>query len=299
MLSDRPHKARLAVAPANGYDRPMRRAAPSSLLAGSLALVVSLAASGPWARAAAPRRPARADFEDAVLERAAERVPEEDCDGDPDAPRRARRPRALARAERVAMLGRVLTLPDGRALALVRTATERADANGDLAYGLFAVTLARGAAAWERSAVTEVALEDAPFHYDAPITRIARLEDLDDDGEAEVLLVLDTNTETACGTGYCTVRRTVVLDAGEAGVPVVANVESRRTCQADTLGRTEGTVLFEDRDGDGHRDLVARARVCGGAEPDEDGEWIVPPCDPPRESVRAWTAATDRYAAPR
>lgn len=258
-----------------------------------LALAVLVLAASAVASAQRAPRMTRADFESAALDRAASTALQSPCAED-DGPRRTR---TLTRAERVQVLGRVLPLPDGRAVALVRTATNDADANGELAYALHVLVLARGAGGLESASVA-IDVGEARFQYDAPVVVIARLEDVDDDGERELFLVLDTNTETTCGPGYCTVRRSVIVDLGVDAISVTANVASRITCQADTAPEERGTVLLRDVDGDGHRDLVHRQRLCPGDEEGADGAWITPPCEPPREHVRLWRVATDDYAPP-
>lgn len=259
----------------------------------TLLVLIAIAIAAPAAAQRAPR-PVRADFERAVLDRAATTVPAEECEG---ADREPRPPRTLTRAERAGMLGRVIALPDGRSAAIVRRATGEADANGALAYALSLVVLERSSDAWAAS-VTELETPRAPYHYGERVVLVARLEDLDDDPERELLVVLETDTEVVCGPGSCTERRTMVLDPNERAVPVIASVPTRSTCESTQFGSEIGTVLFRDVDGDGHRDLVRRTRACAHEE-DEDG---VPAeeetCQPAREIVQLWLPATDRYAPP-
>jgi hypothetical protein len=244
--------------------------------------------------AALAQRPSRADFENAVLSRAASRVDAHACEaGDPDNPEIVPA-RALTRRERARVVGRAIALPDGRAAAIVQLATGASDANEDLARSYVLVVLAPGAP-WTSSAIAEIDVGAASFEYEEPTVRIARLEDVDDDGELELFVVMETNTETYCGTGYCTVRRSIVADVADRAAPVTANVESSVLCDAESYEQHEGTVLLRDANGDGHRDLVLRARYC---TPDDEGNLPEGGCSPPRESVYLWQAAGDRYLPP-
>lgn len=265
------------------------------LAAALLATLATIPASAQ--RAPRAPRPVRGDFEQAVLARAASEVPGHPCEsGDPDEPPVP--PRALTREQRAHMLGRVIALADGRRAAIVRTATGQDDANGDLAYALTLVVLEHADTAWRAVSLTALDTGDAPFEYDEPTVMIARLEDLDDDGEQELLVVLATNTETVCGPGYCSQRRTLIVDVADRSCPVALSVTTQSTCESDLMADETGTVLFRDVNGDGHRDVVHRSRVCGGEEENEEGRWVTPPCDPPREVTQLWVAAQDRYAAP-
>ncbi|HJL17212.1 MAG TPA: hypothetical protein RMH99_16210 [Sandaracinaceae bacterium LLY-WYZ-13_1] len=130
--------------------------------------------------ASADRGPSRADFERAVLAEAATRTDPTACERPGAEPGPAR---AIPRADRARVLGRILALGDRRA-AVVRVATARTDANDDLAHRLFVVVLAPRGGGWRPDARAEIPLGDAPFDYgDEPALRIARLEDVDDDGE--------------------------------------------------------------------------------------------------------------------
>src|SRR5690606_30410124 len=129
--------------------------------------------------------------------------------------------RPIPRELRARMLGRAITVPAGpgdarpRRVALVRVATDQADANGAIAFRLMVVLLAGSGRAWTSLGHAEIPLENAPFDYEETLLRIARLEDVDDDGEQELLVVIESQTEVQCGTGYCSVRATAVLDVAE------------------------------------------------------------------------------------
>lgn len=261
-------------------------------------LLSSVASPGPAAsaqRAARTPRPTQGDFETAVLDRAATEVPGHDCEsGDPDAPPVP--PRRLDRAQRAAVRGRVIPLTGARFAAIVRTATGRDDANGDLAYALTLVVLERAGDAWRTASLTELDTDMAPFEYDEPTVVLARLEDLDDDGERELLVVLSTDTETVCGPGYCSERRTLVVDVGERACPVTLNLTTQTACQSDLVEHRTGTVLFRDVDGDGHRDAVLHSRLCPGAAESPDGdEYVTPPCERPSDALHLWRAHDDAY----
>lgn len=221
---------------------------------------------------AVAQRPTRADFEAAVLDRAAVEVPAHECEEDPDAPPvPARR---LTREQRARSIGRVLPVGDGRFVAVVRIATGESDANEDLAYTYYAVVRATDGT----NTSIEIDVRDAPFEYEEPTLRLARIDDVDDDGAVELFLVLETNTQVACGTGSCAARRTVVVELAGA-LSIAANIQSSMLCEAESLGSTTGTVVLRDENGDGHRDLVLRQRVCPAPEYDaESGEDRTFPC---------------------
>lgn len=228
-----------------------------------------------------------------MLARAAREVRPGPCtDADPIPSRR------LSRAERAQVMGEVVALPDGRMAALVRVATGRGDANGELAYGYVWVVLAREGAGWRADATSAVDVSDAPHQYEGePALVEVRLEDVDDDGEVELLSVMSTSTTLECGTGYCTARRTVVVGVSDPDAPVMANVVSSLECQTEGRASHEGTVRLRDVNADGHRDVVLRARYCPDTEQDAEGNAVQGPCRR-RERVFVWDAATDRYLTP-
>jgi hypothetical protein len=200
------------------------------------------------------------------------------------------------------MMGRQVVLPaasgqPARRAAVVLVAGGTADANGAPSQRAYVVVLAQAEGAWRDSAAVEVPLEDAPFAYEEGVVRIARAEDVDDDGELELLLVLQTNTEVQCGPGYCSRSRTVVLEVAQR-VAVTVNIGTGLSCQGATMETENATTVFRDSDGDGHRDLLHRTQVCPGLDYDDSGELVQPPCGPRTTSVRLWDPATDTYGPP-
>jgi len=263
-----------------------------------LALLIPVAILVAASTAAAQRR---TDFEAAVLSEAATETAVNQCDDDGT----VRGVRAISRADQARMLGRAIPVPTvagdarTRRLGLVRIATERTDANDDLAYRLMAVLLAGSGRTWSPLAHTEIPLGDAPFDYEDTLIRIARMEDVDDDGEQELLVVLESQTEVQCGTGYCSVRATAVLDVADPALPLLAWAPTQLTCQAEVMDTARGTTSFRDTDGDGHRDFVVRTQACAAAEFDEDAsEYRDPVCQPAVTVVHRWDASTDRYLPP-
>lgn len=242
----------------------------------------------------------RTDFEAAVLSEAATETAPRECE-EGGTPGQAR---VIPRDQQAHMVGRAIRVASpagdsrGRRVGLVRVATERTDANADLAYRLFAVLIAGSGRSWTPLAHTEIPLGDAPFDYEDTLVRIARTEDVDDDGEAELMVVLESNTEVQCGTGYCSQRATAVLDVQDDTLPLLAVAPTQLTCQAE-IETARGTTSFRDVDGDGHRDFVVRVQHCAAAEYDETTyEPLAPVCAPAETTVRRWDAATDRYLPP-
>jgi hypothetical protein len=197
--------------------------------------------------------------------------------------------------------GRQLDLPplagNARRAAFVLAEGAEVDANDAPSFELLLVVLVARDGAWHPQAAVPAPMDSAPFLYEdeAPLM-IARVEDVDDDGEGELFVVARSNTPVECGTGYCTERRTLVFDIGDATPVLTANLPTSLDCQADSSDRLEGTVLIRDTDGDGHRDLVVRRRTCPGAEWDEaSGGLVSPRCAPAVLTTWRWNAADDRY----
>jgi hypothetical protein len=258
-----------------------------------LSFVIWLAIAIAPGHALAQRSPARTDFENAVLDLAASEVPGDACDGGDPPP-----PRTLTRSQRVGFIGRVVALGDGRAAAMVRMASGSADANGELAYRFALVVLVAGNGGWSASSVTPIEVAEASFTYEQPIILVARMDDVDDDGEAELFVVMSTSRELECGTGYCTVRRTVVIDVADGSAPVTANIAGAVTCESDGADERSATVQLRDTNRDRHRDLVLRVRECPGIRENDAGELERPPCEPAADTVYVWQEATDRYVSP-
>jgi hypothetical protein len=198
--------------------------------------------------------------------------------------------------------GRQLDLPplsgNARRAAFVLVEDEgTTDANDDPAVILMLVVLVARDGAWHPQSAVAAPMDNAPYLYedDTPLL-MARTEDVDDDGELELFVVAQGNTEVECGTGYCTQRRTLVFEIGEATPEVTANLATSLSCQAEVADTVQGTVLIRDTDADGHRDLVVRLRQCPAGEWDETvGDIVTPPCAPATLTTWRWNAATDRY----
>lgn len=197
--------------------------------------------------------------------------------------------------------GRQLDLPplagNARRAAFVLAQGGQVDANDVPSFELLLVVLVARDGAWHPQAAVPTPMDSAPFLYDdeAPLL-IARVEDVDDDGEGELFVVAKSNTEVQCGTGYCTERRTLIFEIGEVTPVVTANLPTALDCQAESSEHVEGTVLIRDTDGDGHRDLVVRTRLCPGAEWDDaSGGLVSPRCAAAVLTTWRWNAADDRY----
>lgn len=202
---------------------------------------------------------------------------------------------AQLHARDTAQLGRTVRLPDGRALVLAGVARARGDRAGQL---VAAVVSARAGA---------VALDGVVV---LPAERIARLDvrdgtvsstdsdvrvlqttvsDFDDDGEPEVRVVMQYGTTPEAAVGFSIVRHVFFLDVAPALV-VAAAIESGDTPQADVLPLVRGTVLNEDTNADGHRDLVLRWRSCELPEGAEARR-----CSPNQRTVYVWQQSDDTW----
>ena len=83
-----------------------------------------------------------------------------------------------------------------------------------------------------------------------------------------------------CGAG-ATARRTLVVVNDDARLSEAAYLQLDEVIYR---GGTTGTERFEDRDADGHRDLVVKWTAAYEGEPTQRGE-----------TVHAWKAAGDRF----
>src|SRR5690606_39542362 len=93
-----------------------------------------------------------------------------------------------------------------------------------------------------------------------------------------------------CGSGYTLYRQVYVVDLAPAP-SLAASIVSRMEPQALSMGQQRGTVLFEDTNGDGHDDLVLRARSCD-VESTTSDELV---CGRPERTVHAWTRERDAW----
>jgi len=200
------------------------------------------------------------------------------------------------------MTGRRLTLPPlsgaERRGAFVLIDGGSVDANDAPSIRLLLAVLVASPSGWQAQAVVEVPLDGAEFLYeDAAALGIARLEDIDDDGELELFAVATTHTEVQCGSGYCSLSRTMIFDVGDSESTLVANISTGLSCQAESEQREEATTVLRDTDGDGHRDLLVRRRVCPGMEYDGE-DFVTPACERPVIVTWRWNAQSDRYVPP-
>lgn len=170
-------------------------------------------------------------------------------------------------APQSALIGRPTRLPDGR--AVIVAAVRRA--RGDQAGQLVAVLVAQraGAAALDGTVVLpaeraeRLTVSDGSVSGDNGDVRVLQttVSDFDDDTEPEVRIVMEYTTTASPAVGYSRVRHVFFLDVVPA-LTLAAAIESTDTPQADVLPLTRGTVLNEDTNADGHRDLVWRWRSC-------------------------------------
>lgn len=243
----------------------------------------------------AQHTPARRDFIGPLRSLAASRSTSTPCH-DVERPETANVPSQ----HRAKVVGRQITLPEQngtrRQAAFVLVPTNVGDANNDPARRLFLVVLHASSPGWSPRAQVEVPLGDAPHFYEYEThLRIARLEDVDDDGEEELFVVLSSDMAVECGTGHCFRRRTLVFDLLPQPV-LTANVRTGLSCEAGAMDTERASTSFVDTNGDGHRDLVRVSRFCeGDLDGVRDGE---PLCHPGVRTVYRWLPS-DRYDSPR
>jgi hypothetical protein len=129
-----------------------------------------------------------------------------------------------------------------------------------------------------------------PGQEEHPRVATSRLEDLDGDGELELAIAVWIGTELLCGVGGTLELRYYVIDLAPA--PSLAASLLVRTIPEEFIPRLEGTVLVEDTNADGHRDLVLRTRTCDVyAESDEQR------CTPRERRVFLWNRERDVWEA--
>jgi hypothetical protein len=199
------------------------------------------------------------------------------------------------------LLGRAIEAGEGRFVAVIAVAEEGRDEEG--ALGLRAAVVTPGAGGPALVALLElptvgawgyVAPGGGVEERSVPPPRIlaSRLEDWDDDGRLELELVVQYNGPQVCGVGTTAYRHYFVVDAG-ARPHLSAAILTQIEPEADTLEQQLGTVLHEDTDGDGHRDLVLRSRLCALA----DIEAPERTCAPPSRTVYRWEPARDAWTS--
>lgn len=256
----------------------------------AILLVWCTLAPAVWGQGRGPRR---RDFLDAVIHDAARTFPAHtNLEGE----RVPRQP--MTRQQRAVMEGRVASLGsvDGKVRygALVRLATGQLD-QFRLQYRFVYVVVERDEEDWQKVAAVSVDVDRfgyADMFEPRPFLRLARVEDVDQDGETEVHLVIEGHTAVEPALGTCKSRRSVVVDPGPRP-RVVANVASSYECEAPLAhdDQFRGSVRFSDTNGDGHDDLVQRVAPCRAEGMDE----LV--CGRREERIRLWDEGQDRYLA--
>jgi len=113
--------------------------------------------------------------------------------------------------------------------------------------------------------------------------------DFDDDAEPEVRVVMEYATTPEAAVGFSIVRHVFFLDVAPALI-VAAAIESGDTPQAAVYPLVRGTVLNEDTNADGHRDLVLRWRSCDTPEGSSTRR-----CGRNARTVYLWQASDDTW----
>lgn len=117
-----------------------------------------------------------------------------------------------------------------------------------------------------------------------------RAEDVDADGELELVMVVRWIVAVVCGPGQVWQSELVVVDlVPTARIALSLALESYFESGMYTQ---RGHVTHEDRDGDGHPDVRVRLRDC---DVDDEG---AERCGPARYQDYLWRADTDTFAAP-
>ena len=170
-------------------------------------------------------------------------------------------------------------LDDAHAVAVVRSEQGEGE---EQRWRISLVRVAREGDAWVFDGMRELerwtAFEE--LERDGSIAVNLRVEDLDDDGAKEV--ATRHNLAWMCGGGGPTQKRTLVISNDDATLSEAAYVDlDEALASAEVFGRE----TFEDRDHDGHPDLVVTWKTVIEGEPDEVSE-----------KVFAWKRSDDRYA---
>ncbi len=172
-------------------------------------------------------------------------------------------------------------LDNTRAVAAVRT---RQGEGEDAKWRVTLVRLSWDGNVWATAGTRELEnwfyLEE--IERDGTIAVNLRVDDVDDDGTKEMVARFRLNW-MCCGAG-ATAKRTLVILNDDESMSEAAYVDLDESIYR---GGTTGRERFEDRDGDGHRDLVVTWKASYEGEPEESGE-----------RVHAWTTK-DRYKGAR
>jgi hypothetical protein len=128
---------------------------------------------------------------------------------------------------------------------------------------------------------------------EVPRVLASGLEDWDDDGQLELEVVLTYSGAPVCGVGATTYRHYFALET--EGTPrVAAAILSGQASEADMGAQLTGTVLHEDTNGDGHRDLVLRSRLCERRDVEAEERT----CEPSTRRVFPWDPARGTWMEP-
>lgn len=163
----------------------------------------------------------------------------------------------IARADRVALVGERITLASGGVAALTRVAAGLHEPDGTAAYEHDVVVLDR------RGAVLR--MQSLDFGVGAVradlVVHDFRAEDMDDDGEPELVVDVEVVGATDCSLGRCAVRRLWFLPLREGGSSGIL-IERSSTCDGPAGEQRSSEIEIRDVDGDGHRDVVTREHRC-------------------------------------
>lgn len=172
---------------------------------------------------------------------------------------------------------RVALGTDG-AVAIVRLSQGEGD---DARWRIVAVRLRREAEAWAPAGTHR--LEEWSAHpdlgRDGSIAVNLRVDDVDTDGELE--LVTRYRLDWMCCGAGATTKRTLVILNDDARLTEAAYLDLDEEVY---FGGTKGRERFEDRDADGHADLVVSWTSTREGEPPGTGE-----------QVHAWTKERDAF----
>jgi len=173
-------------------------------------------------------------------------------------------------------------LDDVRAVAVVRTQKGSGDS---ASFRVSLVRLKQESEVWAPAGIREIETWNAhdELGRDGTIAVNLRVQDVDDDGENEVLARFRLDW-MCCGAG-ATARRTLVVLNDDAELSEAAYIHLDESIYR---GATTGKERFEDRNNDGHRDLVVKWKAVYEGEPDDSGE-----------NVHTWMAKQDWFKSAR
>jgi hypothetical protein len=169
-------------------------------------------------------------------------------------------------------------LDDDRAVAVVRS--ERGQGH-DASWRIVLVRLKRAGDEWAGDGIAELETWSAheELGRDGTIAVNLQVEDFDDDGAQEIRS-RHRLAWMCCGAG-ATEKRTLVMTNDDAILSEAAYLDLDAVIYR---GATRGRERYEDRNGDGHRDLVVEWVMTDEEDPTERGE-----------DVHVWQSARDRY----